>query len=87
MTALNVDYASLPDKAGSKPKAKVQPKAPTASGPVSRVDTIRDRGKVLCYYVRVPSPVFFIQQSEAWDTLKQALPSLKRSQVLTLKRG
>lgn len=84
--ALQVDYDSLPERAGSLPPPKGTPQ-PQPNTPPPRVETIKSGSRVACYLVRKPGPMFFIASPKVWEELKAAMPQLKRSQCLTLKEA
>lgn len=83
LDALDVDYASLPERASLAPKAPPQalPKA------LPRIEGIKVGNRTVCYLVRKPQPVFFIANAEVWSKIHEAMPEVTRSQCMTLKEA
>jgi hypothetical protein len=79
LAALDVDYNSLPERAGSQ-----APPPPQSQAPLPRIETIKSGNRVVCYLIRKPQPVFFIASAAVWEKLHESMPELRRSQCMTL---
>jgi hypothetical protein len=80
--ALQVDYDSLPERAGSlAPETPPKPKTPP------RMETIKIGNRVACNLVRTSPLVFFLAKEDVWPKLHEAMPQVTRAQCLTLKEA